>query len=308
MFDRLIHADWSVAPAKRWMAIAERPTAGWIVVAPELVGDTRLFLDKAFFLVSQGRRILASFDFPIGVPSAYGSRTGLKTFGDFLNAIGEGDWSHFFEVARSPTDIGIGRPFYPAVSKKGVSRAELVTGLSVRGFDDLLRVCERRTAHRQAACSLFWTLGGNQVGKGALSGWREIVRPALLRGAFLWPFDGRLADLANAPCLVVAETYPAEAYHMMNAGFLPHQSKRRQADRREKSSAVLAWAERHAVTFTAEACAALNEGFGAKANGEDQFDAVMGLLKMIDVVEGRRDERSEQSPQTADWEGWILGR
>lgn len=238
----------------------------------------------------------------------YGVRSGLGSFRDLLHELGEGAWSQFFEVAQYPADIGIGRPFYPAVSKKGVSRTELVAGLGVGGFDDLLRICERRTEYRQAACPLFWTLGGNQVGKGALSGWREMIRPALRRGATLWPFDGRLAYLAYASGVVLTETYPAEAYRMVSAGFLPSQSKRRQADRRAKSAAILSLGERHAVVFTAGASAALNDGFGSMSNGEDQFDAVMGLLKMIEVVDGRREERTEQPAETSDWEGWILGR
>jgi hypothetical protein len=52
---------------------------------------------------------------------------------------------------------------------------------------------------------------------------------------------------------------------------------------------------------------ALADGFGPRKDGEDVFDAAVGLLGMIEVVEGRRlaspIERSAQ-----DWEGWILGQ
>lgn len=221
---------------------------------------------------------------------------------------GGGRWSEFFAVARQPAEIAITRPFYPLSSTKGVSRAELVAGLGVGSFDDLLRVCERRTAHRQAACSLFWTLGGNQVGKAALSGWQAVIRQALLRGAALWPFDGDLAELSRTPGAVLAETYPAEAYRMVGAGFMPGQSKRRQADRQEKATAVLAWAERHGVILTPPAAAALAVGFGSSASGEDQFDALLGLLTMIEVAERRRVEATERHEGTAAREGWILGR
>jgi hypothetical protein len=34
-------------------------------------------------------------------------------------------------------------------------------------------------------------------------------------------------------------------------------------------------------------------GFGPKKSGEDAFDALVGLLAMIEVVEGRRTERFE---------------
>lgn len=307
MFDKLIHADWSVSPGKRWAAIAERQADRWVVEAPALVGPSGAFLDRAF-AAAAGQCLLLGFDFPIGVPVAYGAQTGFRGFRELLPMLGEGPWSEFFAVARQPAEIAITRPFYPLSSTKGVSRAELVAGLGVGRFDELLRICERRTAHRQAACSLFWTLGGNQVGKGALSGWQEVIRPALLRGAALWPFDGGLAELARAPGVILAETYPAEAYRMVGAGFLPGQSKRRQADRQEKAMAILTWAERHGTVLTRPAAAALTAGFGPSSSGEDQFDAMLGLLKMIEVAEGRRAEATERHEVTAAWEGWILGR
>jgi hypothetical protein len=273
MFDELVHSDWSVNPRKRWMASAQRRTAGWIVGAPKLVGATGVMLDTAFSAASDGRCMLLGFDFSIGVPAAYGCRTGLRNFRELLFQAGEGAWAKFFDVARSSSDVGITQPFYPATPTAGVSRAQLVAGLGVNSFDDLLRICERRTEHRQAACSTFWTLGGNQVGRAALNGWQEIIRPALRRGASLWPFDGTLADLAHDHGIVLAEVYPAEAYRVVGAGFTAGQSKRRQADRRAKGQAVLTWAERHSVAFTADASAALQDGFGPSKNGEDLFDA-----------------------------------
>ena len=297
MFDRLIYADWSIAAKKRWMAVAEQQAAGWVVEAPELVGPTGYLLDRVFSAALDGRRVLVGFDFPIGVPAAYGALTELGNFRNLLLALRQGAWSRFFEVAKPPDDISVARPFYPASSAKGVLRNDLVAGLGVAGFDDLLRVCERRTAHRQAACSLFWTLGGNQVGKGALSGWREVVLPALQRGPLLWPFDGALVKLAEA-----------RAYRMVGAGFRHGESKTRQIDRQTKSNTVLAWAERHSIVFSADASSAMVNGYGSGKDGEDRFDAVMGLLKMIEVVEKRRPERTEEATGTADWEGWILGR
>jgi hypothetical protein len=307
MFERLIHADWSVSAAKRWAASAAREGKEWTVEAPGLVGPCTAFLDQAFEDAAH-QRVLLGFDFPIGVPAAYGSQTGFRDFRELLLTLGVDGWGQFFDVARTHAEIAIKRPFYPAASKKGVTRAELAAGLGVQSFDDLLRVCERRTEHRQAACSLFWTLGGNQVGKAALAGWNEVVRPAVLRGGELWPFDGELEELAGSAGLVLAETYPAEAYRMVGAGFLAGESKRRQVDRRAKADAVLGWASRHGVVFSDLAATGLANGFGSTSSGEDQFDALLGLLKMIEVVEGRRPERTERHETTADWEGWILGR
>src|SRR5690606_5553100 len=146
-------------------------------------------------------------------------------------------------------------PFYPRVSRKGASRAALVPGLGVRSFQDLLRACERRTPERRDASSLFWTLGGNQVGRAAISGRSEVGKPALERGAALWPFDGSLGELSARSGVVLAETYPAEAYRMINAGFRRGESKRRRLDRASKAPAILDWAAEHSVNLseTAEA-------------------------------------------------------
>jgi hypothetical protein len=266
MFDYLIHADWSVDPRKRWQASAVRNNGSWKVSAPGPVGAIPAFLSGIFSNALSGRT-LVGFDLPIGIPSAYGSKTDLADFRDGLRSFGEGEWAHFFDVADQPDEVSIKRPFYPKGSLKGVSRASLGTGLGMESFDSLLRICERRTSDRQAAGSLFWTLGGNQVGRAAISGWKEVVRPALDRGASLWPFDGALTELSSRAGVVLAETYPAEAYRMFNAAFHSGESKRRRSDRASKAPAILAWAASHSVHLSDAAEAAVRDGFGEAASG-----------------------------------------
>ena len=305
MFDLMIHADWSVDPRKRWAARAWRNGTEWAVDAPFQIASTASFLDDAFAAVGKGSCLLG-FDFPIGMPAAYGALTGFARFRDALPSLGEGDWGHFFNVAEVPGEISVRRPFYPRVARKGVSPNDIVGGIGVTSVDDLFRISERKTAYRNAACALFWTLGGNQVGKAALSGWQDIVRPAILRGAALWPFDGTLAELSEPKGLVIAETYPAEAYRMVDAAFRPGQSKRRCGDRQEKAEAILAWSGRNGVSLSEAARLAVRGGFGEDRTGEDRFDAFLGLLKMIDVASGRRPEATAAPDRR--WEGWILGR
>ena len=101
MFELLIHADWSVNARKRWAATAARHDDAWTVEAPKLVGPVTAFLDNVF-LTAERQRVLLGFDFPIGVPSSYGRQTGFRNFRQLLPALGEGVWSHFFDVARLP--------------------------------------------------------------------------------------------------------------------------------------------------------------------------------------------------------------
>ncbi|MBM7322380.1 hypothetical protein JS562_04460 [Agrobacterium sp. S2] len=49
-------------------------------------------------------------------------------------------------------------------------------------------------------------------------------------------------------------------------------------------------------------------GFGNGKDGEDRFDATVGLLGMIDVVDGRRTEGVPEADDVKTWEGWILGQ
>lgn len=63
--------------------------------------------------------ILVGFDFPLGLPFAYGIRTGLRGFKEALSVFGQGEWQDFFKVANLPEEVSIRRPFYPNVSKRG---------------------------------------------------------------------------------------------------------------------------------------------------------------------------------------------
>ena len=155
---------------------------------------------------------------------------------------------------------------------------------------------------------MFWTLGGNQVGKAAISGWLEVIAPAQRRGAKLWPFDGSLAKLGKTDHLVIAETYPAEAYSHVGMAFRANMSKRRQEDRCSAMAGLSGWARRSEVAFSEELTTQIEDGFGVRKAGEDPFDALTGVLGMIEVLDGRRPEGVVEKASADLWEGWILGQ
>ena len=271
---------------------------------PSLVGDTRAFVDKLFTAVGP---VLAGFDFPIGVPAAYGQLTRLPDFLTALEVFGKGEWAEFFVVAETPLQVSRTRPFYPRASTAAAKQVHLLNGLGIDSIDALRRQCERATTNRRSACPLFWTLGSNQVGKAAISGWQEVIVPARLRGALLWPFDGNLAELAMTGVPVLAETYPAEAYGHVGVAFRAGMSKRRQDDRRSAMKGLCARGRQQGITFSEELVKQVEDGFGARRDGEDAFDALIGTLGMIEVVDGRRME-SPGSGVGGAWEGSILGQ
>jgi hypothetical protein len=79
-----------------------------------------------------------------------------------------------------------------------------------------------------------------QVGKGAITGWREVLAPNRDRIG-IWPFDGTLAEcLARTP-VVIAETYPGEAYGHLRIGRVPRWSKGSISGRQSVAEKLVAW-------------------------------------------------------------------
>jgi hypothetical protein len=305
----IAHADWSVDARKRWMCVALQDGDGYVLSPCEPVGPPDTLLGRLGERAAGGN-VLVGFDFPIGLPLAHARQAGIASFTDLLPRLGAGEWARFFDLAEHAGEIACTRPFYPR-RPGGTSRAQLAAGLGVSSFGELLRCCERRTATRNDACALFWTLGGNQVGRAAIAGWREILGPALREhpGAVgLWPFHGDLGELLATYRWVVAETYPAEAcVHLGLSAPGRGWSKRNPADRRVRAGEIAAgcggW--RRLTSGLEQQVAA---GFGAGASGEDPFDAFVGLVSMLEVATGRRAAAPLLDDEVRRIEGWILGQ
>jgi hypothetical protein len=254
-----------------------------------------------------GEPAMLGFDFPIGVPRAYAEMAGVEDFIELLRSCGRAPWREFFDVADSPDEVSLRRPFYPRTyGPKGAKRrSHLAEALGVP-FESLLRRCELRQPSRRAACSLFWTCGGNQVGKGALAGWR-LLQAEPRESLRIWPFDGPLEELIGTGATVVAETYPAECTGHLGLGTVS--GKRHQEVRRGYGSALLDAAHDLGVDVAPELLRRVRDGFGSTLAAEDQFDSFIGLLGMVSVLEGRRaagDPADDIAVRTV--EGWILGQ
>jgi hypothetical protein len=302
----VLHADWSMRPAKRWQSTALLQADGRYRLLP-----TARSGDLWQSLEGHGGRVLLGFDFPLGLPAAYAERAGIDDFAAVLPRFGGGRLAAFYEVAERPEDIALERPFYPQ-RPGGRRRRELLDGLGLTGWSDLLRRCDRASPTRNAACALFWTLGGSQVGKAAIAGWRDLLAPALRAGLDigLWPFQGPLEGLLARHRCTVAETYPGEVYgHLGLAPALRRAGgKRSRAARHAMAARLLAAARRLDVALEPAAQAEIEGGFGAGADGVDRFDAVVGLLGMFGVIRGERTSGEPDDPVVRRIEGWILGQ
>jgi hypothetical protein len=97
------HADWSMEPGKRWMAMATLGADGSFVAdASRLVGNPGDLLAR-LLQQSQGGSVVAGFDFPKGVSSAFAARAGIGGFLELLPRLGAGEWTDFFKVAERPS-------------------------------------------------------------------------------------------------------------------------------------------------------------------------------------------------------------
>jgi hypothetical protein len=282
--------------------------SGWYVERVEPTLPEAEFLDCLF---DESHLTLAGFDFAIGLPSFYmdwaSAFFGKYSFPDMLATLAEERWASFFSAAVHAEDITRTRPFYPHRASAGVRREHIVTRLGCASFDQLLRQCDKATARRGAANPLFWTLGSKQVGKAALSGWREVLVPARQRKARLWPFDGALASSASH-FLTIAETYPAESYRHVGINFHSGMSKRKQVHRIKALAGINDWCRANQIVLSREVDNAVDDGFGPRRSGEDPFDAFAGLIAMIEVAEGRRQPAPDSNIPIQEREGWILGQ
>jgi hypothetical protein len=307
------HADWGVGAAKRWVAVASLgPRGHYRALAPRPVGDDGGVLERLGVPGGPAGGVVLGFDFPIGLPRRYAELVGIGDFRRALDGFGRGRWEEFYQVAAAAEQISLYRPFYPLTpgAKGERARWHLHRALGLRA-EELLRRCDR-----QGAEALFWTLGGRQVGKAAIDGWRSVLVPALRDPALrvaLWPFDGGLGELVAGGGVVVAETWPRECYRHLGVSFAPapgspHPSKRRQADRRRNGPVLLAWAAATGTELAPELAAAVADGFGPAPGGEDPFDAVAGLFGMVNVLLGRRAAGVPgEDGAVRRVEGWILG-
>ena len=299
------HADWSIDPRKRWVAVACRRPGQWVLGPPRPVGDVTTFLarlrDEA-----RGGPVALGVDLPLGVPRAYAAQRPEADFLQFLHAAR--NWPDFFRVCATLEELAPDRPFYPARGIAGMTRASHAAALGLGAATGLSRACDRATAERPAGAPVFWTLGANQSGKAAIAAWRDMLLPALAAGEAvrLWPFAGPFLSLLAPSSVALAETYPAEA--LRHLGIRLKGSKRRQADRVGVSVPLLAAMQRLGVAAEPALQAAAVDGFGADAAGEDRFDCVLGVLCVLNVLAGNRPGTAPEDPWIRHWEGWVLGQ
>jgi len=310
----VVYADWSVNTRKRWACWATLGNdARYRVASPTLVGELDRFFPGLCRSALRSGLILAGFDFPLGLPAAYAAQTGISDFSTAHKKFGRGCWATFYEVAGAPNEISLHRLFFPQRpgSKGEFARAQLAQGLQLDHFNGLLRDVDRATGERPAASVMFRTLGSKQVGKAAISGWRDLLVPAL--GATdldiaLWPFDGALADCLAAARITVVEAYPAEYYRHLGLPLVRGSSKRRQVSRVESGARLTRWARKSGLRLDSTLRRQLETGFGERADGEDPFDAVVGTFGLLNVVLGQRPAHDPIDPVIRTVEGWTLGQ
>lgn len=303
---RVLSADWSVSPRKCIVAAADRTASGWHI---DTVGVAHEVLPS---LLAHTGTLLWGVDVAIGLPSAWGRQAGVTHFLDVLPLLGHTPpWHPFPHPAETLEDISLHRPFFPMgrVEKGTPVRTMLAERLGIAP-EGLFRRCDLPTGTRGAASPLFTTVGGQQVGKASLAFWQQHLQPGVMRQGYrVWPFSGALPDLLQTPGVIVAECYPAEAYRTLG---LVHGKgalrKRLQEARRACAGPLLDACAAMGISLSPNIGDQVTAGWGPAAEGEDPFDAFVGLLGLLtwDAQNWRVPEPTQA--ETRALEGWIIGQ
>ncbi len=319
----IAHADWGIGPRKRWLTKARlQANSRYRISIPTLISEPGDLLPGLIDEIGPDKTCLLGFDFPIGLPLAYAQKASIQNFKDALLQFGAGKWSDFYQVARQPDQIGLERPFYPL--KPGHSKQEhLIKALGIGNIDSLRRQCEKGYHfqdssgiwhRRRPASPLFWTMGGQQVGKAAILGWQKVLSPALRNNPHLislWPFDGKFWDLLDQNHIIIVESYPAEYYERIGIQFRRtgqnSGGKRFQGSRAAQAGSILKWCSSNRVELDNELTEWLCAGFGSSPGGEDPFDSLIGLLGMISCWRDPTQIYEPDDFNIRQIEGWIFG-
>jgi hypothetical protein len=116
-------------------------------------------------------------------------------------------------------------------------------------------------------------------------GWRDVLALVLHddKQVSFWPFDGRLNDLLLPGRIIIVETYPTECY----TWFFPEpvKGKGNLEVRKNVGDDLLNWAKSTCVKLESVLAQTIREGF---PEGDDPFDAVVGLFGMYAFILGQR--------------------
>jgi hypothetical protein len=95
---------------KRWLAQAIIGTGGrYIAHAPSLIKDHVDLMPSIRRQIGDGGCALVGFDFPKGIPASFARLAGVTAFKPFLNELGKGEWTDFYNVARVVEEISVYR-------------------------------------------------------------------------------------------------------------------------------------------------------------------------------------------------------
>jgi hypothetical protein len=83
------------------------------------------------------------------------------------------------------------------------------------------------------------------------------------------------------------------------------EEQRKVEDRRQCASALVNWAESANMLLEPEFRHAIEDGF---PDGDDAFDAAVGLFGMLGVLLKRRESGEPQEDSIRKLEDWILGQ
>lgn len=300
-FRTLVCADWA-GPIKKRRAYAADLAAREVHSLGPGPWTLETLLADGEALAANGP-VLVALDLPLGVPAGYlGAARGSAVFAGaqcFLDLLARAcQVPRYFEPTSDPADWRVERPFF-AVPRRGLLAYE--SAIALRGAS------ARRAVDIQTGAKPIFAKSGipGSVGTGTIDVWRALgplLKPA--RIFTVWPFEGRLTELAARSKLVLAEIYPRAAYATALLGEAARDRPRASIGKRHACCRAwcvgkllrASWIQQHGVTLrdTEEAVAS-----------EDSFDALLTAAALLRcAVEGW--PAAEIGPGPLDPEGAIL--
>lgn len=260
-------------------------------------------LKEVFTELGSASTALMGLNMPIGMPAAYAKAAGIPSFRGILADLGKAvGWENFYTPTDKPE---LRQPFCPSTLGATFKKTVAIRAFALQEEGDLYRRCERKTAKRYQAKSIFDLTFPSETGRSALMGWPDLLME-LSRSAQLWPFDGKLTELLARPGFTVAEVYPDEAIAQLNLRFAPdgERNKRSLHDRQDVVPLLLEMSESSGISISRE----LRDAALSGLNSQCEFEVFSCLIAAVRALRQQTTSEAPESKDCLEIEGWILGQ
>ena len=268
--------DWSTRPAHRAVVLARAVGEHHVIEPlepPAEFWSVATLLDTASMLADAAHPVIIAADVSLGIPYAFGRRTG-QSFPGFLTSLSAGALS---SAATTAKQWSFERPFFRVPPGAGSKRRFI----DAAGGDSVHRRQFEIATHAKETFAISGIPG--VVGGATRSFWKGLREVDRARFA-LWPFDGSLDRILDQHRVILAEAYPKLLYGIVLSDSLPAPMMPLAKSKRERRREAV-----DQLDQKVEAWATIARGLPeAMVGSEDVFDAAMLALGLARLAHERQ--------------------